>query len=935
MVSRNLGLNSPEGLRAVLNTRLYEILAQLEIALCATPEPFRRAVYGQLHRFYHLALHTPTLRQLNLYPVILDIDAGETTIASELEIKEVKITGKDEKRVAVEMGKKVHDAKLKAIADADSSSFKLVRSRFHPSPKRYFGTDQKPFPVDLDGNRYEVTVDELMQAGWNQLIQLTEQAREHDPRFNIGPFRRAVITYPTVAPPSVRQSILRVMRALGLSDVRTDYDEAVAAAIFYLMREYSSAQELGLESFKARSRTRSDGQWTQNVLVLDIGGGTTDVALIRLTLTEEEAFDASEDRGAGGRYYKISPQLLSSTGHMQLGGELMTLRVFRLLKAMLADRLLSLAQENRLRCEPLKTVLAANLPKDAVEEKKGRYKPGWLVQVVSQDLPEGNSRLEDALNLAERVVPTRWGDEGENRFARLQAFYTLWEHAEKAKKELGGYNPEDGSVGPRFSLKKDDVRALLDQCYGEQECQANDPEKDLRLELTVDQFEKAIGKVVHRAVSYAKGTLDHLKGHEQVDWLILSGQSCNLTLVQREIRTAFQESKKFVWNPERVTFDKDYAKLATSLGACYAEDLRRHRFAPRAAKALLRRGVHMLYFDINNLFSYLPCSFTLRIAGGRPFKVLSSGAELFEIDNETNQRGKTRSDWLGAILTASLFRMDIEGAGQAEGIFWGTFDGQEFVDNPSLGITVNEWQDRVKMQFEVDHRLQVNVLLCRFEEGQKEPHRLMSEQDPRSNLNEVLHRLTSRTTPAAQPVPTAKTSGTPGPAVPAGTPPATAPPPQAVPALFNEQGRLQWRIGFAHSPSGARTILFDRNQPLDLRFHYSATNGTVKRGMTGLQPVEAFPENGRLEIWGCPPGTENWVHLNVLDKPSDRPVFRRRYHLSLDEDGILRIHAGEVPYWESTDLMVLKKQPGCVLRRDLAQKPREVDEARNPFSGRH
>ncbi|PLZ41352.1 hypothetical protein CBP27_05540, partial [Fischerella thermalis WC542] len=76
-------------------------------------------------------------------------------------------------------------------------------------------------------------------------------------------------------------------------------------------------------------------------MVLDIGGGTTDLALIRLSLEEINPFEPGEDRGDGGRYYKLTPKLLGSSGHLQLGGELITLRLFLLLKAAIADCLLT------------------------------------------------------------------------------------------------------------------------------------------------------------------------------------------------------------------------------------------------------------------------------------------------------------------------------------------------------------------------------------------------------------------------------------------------------------------------------------------------------------------------------------------------------------------------------------------------------------------
>ena len=123
--------------------------------------------------------------------------------------------------------------------------------------------------------------------------------------------------------------------------MQTAYDEAVSVAIFFLWREFGGNLNIGIESFKTRCR-QNGNKWSQNVLVLDIGGGTTDLALIELTLEDKTPFFAdNEDRGLGGRYYKLTPKLLGSSGHLQLGGELITLRIFRLLKVAIADFLLN------------------------------------------------------------------------------------------------------------------------------------------------------------------------------------------------------------------------------------------------------------------------------------------------------------------------------------------------------------------------------------------------------------------------------------------------------------------------------------------------------------------------------------------------------------------------------------------------------------------
>ena len=920
-VARTAGLSGPEALPASLTSsqanRLHEVIAQTELALRTFPEPFRRAVNRGLTRCYKEALDVPPLRRFQLFPIKLDLDTNQETVASELEILRVEDNGPDDHWVTIQVGKKAQRNHMEAIAQAEEANLERVLQRFYPSPKRYFGTRHAGFALDLEGRRVEVTADQLMRAGWQQLIQLTEKARSGDPRFSKGPFRRAVITYPTVAPPSVRQKIHQLVKDLNIADVRTDYDEAVAAAIFYFMREYSSYPELGLESFKARCRVRTETSWTQNVLVFDIGGGTTDVALIQFTLSEEPVFNPGEERGAGGRYYKVTPRLLGSTGETNLGGELMTLRVYRLLKGLLADRLLALAQEQRFRSEPLKALLAGGLLEEAVDAK-GRYVPGWIPRVIEEENPDGgSSRLRDALNLAERVLPTRWGHKGENRLNRLQAFHTLWDYAEEAKKKLGSKPLSGAAPQTIYELKADRVQALLQQCFADGSYSCADAAKDLRILLTVDQMERAIRKVVEDAVKKAGEMLERLRDNELVDWLILSGQSCNLALVDREIRSRFEKTRKFVWNPERVTFLPNYAKLSTSIGACYAEVLRRNRFSPRdeATKKDARRGLNTLYFDINNLFSFLPCSFVIALPGGDRV-LFRAGQELFDldgIDREEDQRAKARSDWQGAALQITVFRQD-----SAEGRKrpWGVYAGQDLVN--SLGLSENEWLDQVKLQYEVDHQQLLQVLACRMTEGREEPDYVLSGKEPLCDLNAALQQLAARTlaTPATQV---------------ARAQPATVP---ALPVLFNEQGELQWTlaVGDGRSP---QVTLFKPGQKLTAQLRFEGAVEQVRKGMRSAEPVREFLDTGWLFVWGRAPGSEVWNPLGQVQQPGGKPTFRRKYQASLDQDGRLRLHCGEMRYWESAEETVLRDRPGCVLRKPLAPLDQDADEDRNPFSGGH
>ncbi len=895
--------------------RLHQLLATFETSLRLRTQPLRRVAGARLARAYRDALRVPSLRRYQLFPLKLDPDTRQETVASELEVVSIATRGEDN-WPDVKMGRSAQQGRLKAIGAGDVP-LEHVLQRFHPSPKRYFGTDHKDFDIELDGRLHAVSVQQLMRAGWGQLLKFADLARRDEPRFSAGPMRRAVITYPTVAPPSVRQTIQKLLKDLRVADVRTDYDEAVASAIFYIMREYNALPELGLESFKARSRIRGDGSWAQNVLVFDIGGGTTDVALLRLTLTEEPVFGPGEDRGAGGRYYKLTPQLLSSSGHMQLGGELMTLRLFRLLKAMIADKLLTLVQQGKLTCDPVKTVLNGELPEGAAE--KGQYVGGWLREVVQKSNPDANEpRLRDALRLMERVFPTKWSDAADGRAARLQSFYALWQYAEDAKKKLGGKLPGEhaNAVRDPYILSQDKLIELFEQA--ELPVTVGGGKGALEVRLIAEDMDDSAEKVVREAVKIAEGALERLPAGETLDWLILSGQSCNLTLVDRELRKAFKASNRFVWNPERVTFLPEYAKLSTAIGACYAENQRRNRFAAKDSKGDLRRGINVLYFDINNLFSYLPCSFVIPDIDST---VLAAGQELFDlagVDDPDQQRGLARSGWLGAALNVKLYRQDYKGGTQRP---WGTFDGQAIVNQLTRDVgagamSENRWREQVRLQFEIDHRLNVDVLLYRAADGATAgPRYQVTGGETRLNLTDAMAKAAERVAARAP------------------APGAAAKPPAPLPPLFDAAGKLQWKVGVGTATGVTRT-LFDAD-PTAIQLH--DINPTLPPGRAVLSQgtVDEFTDDLTVVVWGTPPGVAGWVPLGVLHRPGETPMFRRHYRATLDEYGLLRLHNGEPRYLESGDPRCLAEQPGVVFRTPLTAALRETDEDRNPFTGRH
>ncbi len=895
--------------------RFLEAIRQIELCL-VNSEKFRRAVSKKLYQIYHEVFRVPTLESQNLIPVILDPERRKTEIPSELEIDNLN-------PLKVKMGEQASSNRNSAISKGESGSLQKIISKFHHSPKRYFG-QKREFPVTIDGKQdKKITVDQMIQAAWGHLVELTEDYRQRGKRkFSEGDFRTAVVTYPAVAPPIVRKQVKELVEQLpGLEDVQTAYDEAVSVAIFFLWREFGGNLNIGIESFKTRCRPQGQ-TWSQNVLVLDIGGGTTDIALIQLTLEDKTpSFDNAQDRGLGGRYYKLTPKLLGSSGHLQLGGELVTLRVFRLLKVAIADCLLTAVTNGDLESDKLEDLLSGGLSDRFL--KQGKYQGGSLLQCLDKENPESDIvAYKEALDTAEKVLPTRWAQAPQ----RLQTFYTMWDYAEKAKLQLGQQPPTDGSA-LNFTLGEQEISELLNQCAVK--FQSKNP-SSLTITLDNQQFERAATSAIKEAIGIAKGLMESRLGSantkqnhdnqqpEKVDWLILSGKTCNLHLVQRQIYQEFSQSEYFVWNPERITFVLEFTKLATSAGACYAEKLRRLRFDPEKSKDLLRQGANQLEIDVKNLFYYLPCNFKRKTQTQDLLLIFKAGQELYQI-SPRDTVAKIRTQWLGIQLSNIIYRQDYD---RGDVRLWGNFDGNKLwqeLQKSEPNLNESTFLDQIKIQFEIDSALQIHVLLCRGN-----PYYLINGSG--IDVGETIKKADLN---------------------------------PEKPTLFTNDGKLQWNI-YIERPGKElnngdiavnvlEAVTVDRPNAYHLvfevgngnteqlrEFYYGSDSEQQGIGLIS-DPLPPFPQSNQHTFYiyhTDENNTKKWVRIGELSKPDVVTDYPCQYRVTLDSKGILRMHPGEVPYWESSDRECLH-QPGCVFRTELELQPNEVEAERDPFCGIH
>ncbi len=906
--------------------RCYVILGRLESRLAETPfEELRLWGLKWLHALFADVFRVPPLEALNLRPVGLSVNSDGSTareISSELEVTQLR-------PLRVEMGVEAHQipSEIDLASEAPVRSFRTL--------KRYIGQD-KSFLVEAGEQVERVSAEELVQGAWRTLRERSDEHRRRFPEeFSKGEFTRAILTYPTVSPPAVRRQYEKYGRDLFPTMVWTDYDEAVSSAIFYLMRDYDlgGSLQVGLDTFKSRSHPmpgEHPTSWSHHVLVFDIGGGTTDLALIELTLEVDDplAKEGEGSRGGHGRYYRMTPKLLGSTGHLQLGGQLITLRVFQAMKVLLADKLLACmdAFPVDVRRAWLNEIGMASEGEETFMAGE-QYREGAIADLSNL---MGRHR-QYALDVADAVIPTRW--RGTHRETVTESsgpsrvFALLWEYAEAAKIHLGSSTGESHEASSEFSISAKDCQEIVTACGYEM---PEELEAELQVVLTREQFEMMVQPVIHEAAMLAKGLVETRlcgglnAGREQpqLDWLILSGKSCNLDLVMRELRAVLTSLPYFTWNRERITFDPEFAKLSTSIGACYAERLRQFAFDREAAVKFMRKGLDQLEFDIKNLFFFLPCSFTRMVPFGEEpvTEIFQVGTELYQLDSEPV--GKARTAWDRMTLQLTVLRKDYEGGTPHQ---WGTFIAERLRED--LQITREDLRRNVWVQFEVDHRQQFRLYLCRWDEAEAPSFPLASENASTSGFPAFhegpAHFLVSadgrNVVDAAMAIDGSKT-----------------------PLVSkDEHGAwvLNYRIAVGVVTSMANTgheeTVFEAGSRLTERFHSEGLDARPTAGIIAPSPLDTYYQNGTMFIHARDEGCEDgWLLLGKLGRPK-ASEFPPRCYLTLNEHGAIQLHEGAVPYKKASTPKEMWSNPGFVYQTNLELAPTESDPQRDPFSGIH
>ena len=552
----------------------------------------------------------------------------------------------------------------KAILDGD-----IVHNRFLTGIKRFIGTDNLAHFIDNRGTGIKDKYDPIAFLAIQQILSRVE--KNDDIR---GSIKSLVATYPVNLPQHRRKIFRSLIRRFGIRNIDIGFDEATSVALYYIWRELLTDSFTAFDGFLSRSQVekhnkRISKEFYQNYLVYDMGGGTTDIALIEVKIEEKEVLpNARKDRD--GRYFEIKPKILGLTGVENYGGDNVTLAIFRLLKTKLTYFALTHGK---------------NLNKDNTAPKDFLESPdkvlAWL-QEKQDNQEEEYEKIKDGLDF---FVPTMFKHDPSKR----SSFFKLWKEAEKAKIHLSTKLPKSQEYPDHYKVNDIELlHVMKDELI-------NPSSNNLNITVSRNEMEGLINKKI--STSFLKAlnlSLDEVDGKTQViykvDKVILAGNSSKLRIVKEKVHRILASPfdlantvlpPVFEHDDKKVIFDETDAKLAVARGAClpgYLQNISLKYTGENVTKHI-KDGKNFLSFNVDNIRNHIPYTIIYLIGQAEQATIFRAGEELKPSDSFRSIPYARRKVWASEIGSLYCYKKDnLSLSGKLEkGTYIGTFPIKE------------------------------------------------------------------------------------------------------------------------------------------------------------------------------------------------------------------------------------------------------------------
>ncbi|MBP3557445.1 MAG: hypothetical protein J6K20_07080 [Thermoguttaceae bacterium] len=724
---------------------------------------------------------------------------------------------------------------------------------------------------------------------------------------------KVIVLYPATLSGDARRELTQLAREMGGARVSSKYDESIAPLIFYLTKLMGNFDEIGPEAFKVKCRRakydESSKEWFHNMLIVDVGMGTTDVSLVRLKMTEQWP---SVGKDLGGRVYKFEPMLLGSMGFEDVSGNTFTKEIYLSLKERIAEIL----------------------------------RPGCFVGVEND---------EERQRIADKIVPTQFfGKTGLEREKLEERFSFLWNLAEQIKiyfseKHASSDSGRSVPTEIRFSDVQERAYERLRELFSEgNDGQWNEDDLCFRNEDFVKAQNTIVVNIEKRARTLAVVALNQAYKNERkrvgterpfenlsfdgVDSIVLSGRSSQLPEVERKFKRSVAEhcvssdagSRPFAHPFTEITFEPKYAKTATAVGAVLAERMFESAYANHVNTSI-EYGLCNKDVDVDNLFFNVSANFS---PNGQP-PIFNLQDELYFCDFTRMPRRQSGygmeigQKFRGVPRRVNIARSIGEDATASAALNFATLDA----DNRIVQLRAVNAQANIAVQYEITYGLILYALLVKTN----------ANGDYTVGYTDRLEGLSE---PVVIPIPKEKKAfkkGTDGKIN------------LVCDIVWSDQSNVMnplFKAGVTIDRC-FRTSYLDNEELKKLKYCYfdgkNSLSGRTRAGTIAFflrSTAQGGGDDGlksfKVEDLRIDEGVKAYIENN---QNSPNPRYRLNMTLAVDENGesgalILFVGDDHPPYWETEDFSEwLKQENQEMVYREKINAPNTPTDANDPFNG--
>lgn len=454
-----------------------------------------------------------------------------------------------------------------------------------------FGAVSENNPLIINGN-------EINKYVLQEFLERTERNTFSETNQLVGRIRgirnvhsKIVATHPVNYTPDEIKSLALIWSDLKVPNVDFKYDEATSCAIYYLTKHVLGLNKIAkfwaeLETIKNITQIKNQLPVNNlapnvldseirffNMLVFDCGGGTIDIALLRVEIEKQRkqnTFGLLTEN-----YFVIRPTVIGLTGKSDFAGDHMTLEAVKLIKLVLLKKIIKFLYVNNI--AKIELLFGENDDKPVAIDALNEL-------IKNHEQKSNNELLEmpEVVRLCKRALPTHYqellslnpdGDLGNKNSAEARKLWKdLWDLAEQAKKDLAS-KPTEENVVVNVTKSILDLFKTTEVDQEKKNKSLKDEVSLLDLELSRTELDAMLIKDVSLAWEYAADLCKDLD-EKEINQVVLAGNGSKYPLIKQGLKETFcLKTDKFQYEESKILEDLVDAKFACAKGSAIAKAL--------------------------------------------------------------------------------------------------------------------------------------------------------------------------------------------------------------------------------------------------------------------------------------------------------------------------------------------------------------------------